>query len=71
MITEETIDRLRDEAGHLLTRRAAQRDDWIGDAILDIAAGDKLAWTPEDWRALLADIDRVPGKLTDWLDLNT
>jgi hypothetical protein len=70
MASDDTIDRLRDEAGHLLVARACDRDDWIGAAILDIAMGEKLDWTLGEYRKLLADLRRTPGKLTDWLDLN-
>lgn len=68
---DDIIDRLRDEAGHLLVRRACDRDDWIGSAVLDVAAGDKREWTPSEWSAMLADLHRTPGNLADWLDLNT
>lgn len=67
----DTVDQLRDEAGHLLVRRAVDRSDWISDAVLDIAAGDRKHWTPQDWRTLLKDLRRSPGTLAEWLDLNT
>jgi len=68
---DNVVDRLRDEAGHLLISRAFKRDDWIGRAVLNIAAGDKLVWTLGEWFAVLADLRRTPGNLADWLDLNT
>jgi len=67
----DIVERLRDEAGHLLVARAATRNDWIGEAVLDIAAGDRKIWTLKQWRALLQDLHCTPGKLADWLDLNT
>ena len=66
----EIVDRLREAAGQLLLRRVIDRDDWIGLAVLDIAAGDRQHWTPQDWHTLLAELHRTPGKLSDWLDLN-
>jgi hypothetical protein len=38
-------ERLRDH-GRLLVRRAVKREDWITDALLDLAAGDQQQWTP-------------------------
>ena len=67
----DPVDHLRSEAGHLLVRRAVDRSDWISDAILDIAAGQRVHWTPQDWNTLLTDLRRSPGSLADWLDLNT
>jgi len=66
----DLVDRLRESAGHLLTARAVNRDDWISEAVLDIAAGNRTHWTPQQWRTLLRDLRRSPGKLGDWLDLN-
>jgi hypothetical protein len=67
----DPITQLRNTAGHLQVHCACDRTDWIGDAVLDIAAGDRINWTPSDWRTLLQDLRRSPGTLTDWLDLNT
>ncbi len=67
----EIVERLRDEVGHLLVRRVVDRDDWVSDAVLDIAAGNRKSWTYSDWHMLLVDLRRTPGKLADWLDLNT
>ena len=69
-IDNSTIDRLRDSAGHLLVRRVIDRDDWTSDALCDLAAGDRVQWTPQDWRTLLRDLRKTPGTLNDWLDLN-
>lgn len=68
---EEMIDRLRDEAGHLLLRRIVDREDWISEAVLDLAAGKQQAWTPGQWTVLLTELRHTPGRLADWLDLNT
>lgn len=43
--------------GRLLIRRAVLRDDWISDAILDLAAGNKTEWTPQEWFDLLMDLE--------------
>lgn len=68
--SDDIAARLRDEAGGLLVRRAVDRDDWISDALLDVAAGDRRNWTLRDWKALLRDLRRTPGRVSDWLDLN-
>lgn len=65
--TPDPVDRLQDEAGHLLVRRAIDRDDWIADAILDIAAGKKTHWTPQEWSQLLAELYSCSDKVTHWL----
>ncbi len=65
------LDQLRDDAGRLLVRRAINRDDWISDAILDIAAGDREDWSTEDWNTLLSELQTCRLRLADWLDLNT
>ena len=65
------VDQLRDTAGRLLVRRAIDRDDWISEAIFDIAAGSKVHWTPQQWKALDHDLHACRLKLADWLDLNT
>ena len=49
-------ERLRDH-GRLLVRRAVLRDDWIADALLDLAAGDKQQWTPQEWFDLQMDME--------------
>ena len=65
------VDRLRDEAGRLLISRAIDRDDWISQAVLDIAAGSRRDWTPANWRALVRDLKACQLRISDWLDLNT
>lgn len=60
--------RLQEEAGHLLVRRAIVRDDWIADAVLDIAAIGKTQWTPSEWNALLAELSQESAKLAEWID---
>ncbi len=65
------VERLRREAGHLLVHRVIERDDWIAAAVLDIAAGDRKHWNPKDWDTLLKDLRCTPGRLAEWLDLNT
>ena len=67
----DPVVRLRSSAGHLLTRRVVDRDDWVSEAVLDIAAGHQTQWTPKQWNTLLHDLKRSPGTLADWLDLNT
>ena len=68
MVMEQTIeDRLRDEVGHILIRRVIERDDWVSEAIFDIAAGDKKHWSPIEWAAVLCDLERCKLKVADWL----
>lgn len=64
------VDRLRDAAGKLLVRRAVHRNDWIAQAIFDIAAGDKKHWTTHEWRQVLTDFEACRLRVNDWLDLN-
>ena len=67
----DLIIQLRDEAGHLMVRRVIDRDDWISQAVFNIAAGSRKHWTTPDWNALIRDLGASQLKLTDWLDLNT
>jgi hypothetical protein len=64
-------ERLADH-GHLLVRRAMQRDDWITKALIDLAAADQKEWTFEEWHALLAELDNA-GDMTisEFLDFYT
>ena len=66
----DPVDRLRDVAGELLVHRAIDRDDWISQSLLDIAAGAQIDWTPNEWNALLTDIHASRLRVSDWLDLN-
>lgn len=68
--SDDIVNRLQDAAGSLLVRRAIDRNDWIADALLDIAAGDQLEWTLAEWEALLTGLRQTPGRVRDWLDLN-
>ena len=65
-------ERLRDR-GRLLVRRAVTRDDWIADALLDLAADadGRTEWTPEQWDMLLTDLRRSDMSIEEWLDFNT
>ena len=67
----EPVDRLRDEAGRLLVCRAVERDDWISQSLLDIAAGSRKKWNPSEWRGLICDLQACRLRISDWLDLNT
>ena len=67
----DPVDRLREDAGHLLVCRAVNRSDWISEALLDIAAGKQTHWTPQEWDVLLADVRATRLHIADWLDLNT
>jgi len=52
----DPVDRLRDECGHLLVRRAIERDDWVPEVLCNIAAGDRTDWNLTDWRTLLCGL---------------
>ena len=66
----DPVDRLRNEVGHLLVRRAVDRDDWVSETLCDIAAGNRTDWDTQDWTALLTGLKRTELCITDWLDLN-
>lgn len=57
--------------GHLLVRRAILRDDWITDALLDLAAGSRTTWTTADWDALLAELASCNDTIEEWLVLHS
>jgi hypothetical protein len=61
---------LRDH-GRLLVRRAVDRDDWISEALLDIAANGQKEWTPAQWDALLAEISGNDMSIDEFLDFYT
>lgn len=63
-------DRLRDH-GRLKVRRAVNRDDWIADALLNIAANGQTEWTPQQWDALLAEIAGNDMCIDEFLDFYT
>lgn len=62
-------ERLRDH-GRLLVRRAVLRDDWISEALLDLAAGDKQQWTPQEWFDLQMDMEASDMTIDEWLDFH-
>jgi len=66
----DPVDRLRDEVGHLLVRRAVERDDWVSEALCDVAAGDRTDWSTQDWGTLLTGLRQTQLRVADWLDLN-
>lgn len=55
--------------GHLLVRRAILRDDWVADAIFDLAANGKEAWTTAEWTKLESELAGSDLLLRDWLIL--
>lgn len=42
-----------DDYGHLLVRRAIEREDVVADAVLDLLAGTQKEWTLAEWEAVL------------------
>jgi hypothetical protein len=62
-------ERLRDH-GRLLVRRAVKREDWITDALLDLAAGDQQQWTPQERFDLLMDMEASDMTIDEWLDFH-
>jgi hypothetical protein len=59
---------LRDH-GRLLVRRAIHRDDWIADALLDLAAADQTDWTPDQWHDLEMELEASDMTIDDFLVL--
>ena len=57
--------------GHLLVRRAVLRDDWVAEAILELAANGQTEWTIIEWCELLAELKASKMRLRDWLVLYT
>ena len=55
------------EHGRLLVRRAVTRDDWITDALLDLAAGDQTEWTPGEWMDLLMELESSDMTIEEFL----
>ena len=64
----DPVTRLRDDHGALLVRRAVTRNDWIADALLDLAAGDQTEWTPSQWDTLLTEMFGNDMTISEWLD---
>ena len=60
-------ERLRKEFGSVLVRRAIQQDGWAANAIWDIAADNRIEWTPQDWQKVISDLDNCQLKISDWL----
>ena len=60
MIAEELVEQLRDNHGHRLVRRVIVRNDWVAQAVFDIAAGDRKEWNPRDWRILFKHLRASP-----------
>jgi hypothetical protein len=54
--------------GRLLVRRAVHRDDWISEALFDLAAADQSEWTPLQWDTLLADLERCDMTISEFID---
>jgi hypothetical protein len=64
-------DQQLSDYGHLLVRRAINRDDWISEEILELAANGQREWTVAEWGALLAELKASKMRLRDWLVLYT
>ena len=60
-------EKLRKEFGNVLVRRAIQTDGWAADAIWDIAAEDRIEWTPGEWIRVINDLDNCQLRISDWL----
>ena len=58
---------LLDDHGHLLVRRAVDRDDAVTLAILDLAVGDQTEWTPQQWDTLLSELAGCDMTIEEWL----
>lgn len=47
------------------------RDDWISEAILDLAAADQTVWTPQEWFDLLMELETSDMTISEFLDFYT
>ena len=54
------------EYGHLLVRRAILRDDWVTEAIFDLAANGRTEWTLVEWDAVVAKIEESTLTVAEW-----
>ena len=64
-----TADKLRDH-GRLLVRRAVNRDDWIADALMELAAESdgRTDWTPQEWDTFVSETFGNDMRIDEWLD---
>jgi hypothetical protein len=53
--------------GHLLIRRAILRDDWVAEAIFNIAAEGQQKWDTRQWAVLLAGLESSKQTVNEWL----
>jgi len=53
--------------GHLLIRRAIQRDDWVAMAIFDLAANGKKDWELKEWQTLESTLAESKLTVAEWL----
>ena len=53
--------------GHLLIRRAILRDDWVAEAIFNIAAEGQTKWDTRQWDTLLAGLGSSKQTVNEWL----
>jgi hypothetical protein len=54
--------------GALLVRRAISRDDWISQAIMDLAADGKTEWTPDEWMDLTMELEASDMTIREFID---
>lgn len=57
--------------GRLLVRRAILRDDWISDAIFELAANGQREWTLTEWKKLESELKTSKMRIRDFLVLYT
>lgn len=57
-----------EDHGRIKVRRALERDDWLTDAILDLAANGQRDWTPAEWFDLLMDLETSDMTISEFLD---
>jgi len=55
------------EFGHLLIRRAILRDDWVAEAIFDLAAEGQTKWNTRQWDTLLASLENSQQTVAEWV----
>ena len=55
------------EFGHLLIRRAILRDDWVAEAIFNLAAEGQTKWDTRQWDTLLSSLENSQQTVAEWV----
>ena len=55
------------EFGHLLISRAILRDDWVAEAIFNLAAEGQTKWDTRQWDTLLSSLENSQQTVAEWV----